>query len=129
MVATFSLVLAHTTSQASNLSRADRPLLAEAVRPRPGEWTQSSSTRRQFNPALSNEGRLPAAPQGACSAQEEVALAGSSTDETMSQLQQVSVALPGGGFGVVWEEGRWPERNVRMQVTGETTSCGRSRAG
>jgi hypothetical protein len=33
----------------------------------------------------------------------------------LSQLQQAVVALPGGGFGVVWEEGLWPERNVRMQ--------------
>jgi hypothetical protein len=92
------LVLAAAASEAGSPSPRDGQLLAETARRRPGERTQSVWTRRDFTPALSNEGRLPASPQGACSGLEEATLAASGTTESLSQLQQAVVALPGGGF-------------------------------
>ncbi len=37
------------------------------------------------------------------------------TNESLSQLQQATTVLEGGGYGVVWEEGTFPSRDVRMQ--------------
>jgi hypothetical protein len=46
---------------------------------------------------------------------EEVALAASGENETLSQLGQSVAALPGGGFAVGWEVGSYPERDVAIQ--------------
>lgn len=37
------------------------------------------------------------------------------TTEELAQLQQSATVLAGGGYGVVWEEGTFPARDVRMQ--------------
>jgi hypothetical protein len=44
-----------------------------------------------------------------------VAFAQTTLNETFSQLQQSVAVLAGGGFGVVWQEGSYPNGDVRMQ--------------
>lgn len=51
----------------------------------------------------------------AVSAGREIVFGGSGEPESYSQLRQSVAPLMGGGYGVVWEVGSFPDRNVRMQ--------------
>lgn len=83
---------------------------------RPGESSRWRQTIRRFDPGLGGESRakgLRLTPRGQTA--QEVEFAQTGLSETFGYLQQASAALVGGGFGVVWEVGSYPSRDVRMQ--------------
>ncbi len=96
---------------------AERRLLEDSVIYRPGEELRSEDQARVAVPRASDEGpSLPAVRSGDLGG--EVAFATSTRSESLSQLRQAVTALPGGGYAVVWVDGDFPDRDVRMQWLG-----------
>jgi hypothetical protein len=88
-----------------------------------GKWSdlprQARQTAGQSHPEKSigsfiKEGRL-AVVQSPENIQ-EISFGITTHSESFSQLQQSVVELAGGGFAVVWEEGNFPSRDVRLQM-------------
>ena len=96
---------------------AERRLLEDSVIYRPGEELGSEDQARAAGPGASDEGpSLPAVRSRDLGS--EVAFATSTRSESLSQLRQAVTALPGGGHAVVWVDGTFPDRDVRMQWLG-----------
>jgi hypothetical protein len=88
------------------------PLVRESPRVGPGRSVVLNRAVRRVQPAPA--GRSNAAGSTRTFARPAV-FAQSSADESFFELQQSVTTLAGSGFGLVWVEGAFPARDVRMQ--------------
>ncbi len=88
-----------------------RPL-TEHVHGAPGRGVVVGNTVRRAEPVRAWRRNAAGTPRSVARA---VVFAQSSANESFGELQQSVVALAGGGFGVVWGEGAYPDFDVRMQ--------------
>jgi hypothetical protein len=108
-----SPVVAHATEPAT-VAYGNGPSLLTTDRAHgaPGRSVVVGRTVRRAEPAPAWRGNATGSPRSLARA---VVFAQSPADESFYELQQSVVPLAGGGFGVVWVEGDFPARDVRMQ--------------
>ncbi len=99
----------HASSPARSLRNG--LLVTDTVR-RPGE---ASRLEPHGSPLGAGKPGARIAANALVSGAQEVVLANSGVGESFNQAQQEVAALPGGGFGVVWTSGVYPEMDVRAQ--------------
>jgi len=86
-------------------------LVTETIR-RPGE---ANARELAGSPIAARKGVASLPASALVSGAQEVVLGNTEANESFNQAQQEVAALPGGGFGVVWTSGVYPETDVRAQ--------------
>jgi len=107
-LALFSLVLALAATAAAGddlLRPSEIHASGQEYRLDDGRWIVAPPSAGRMGPSSAEQAKK----------LQEVAFATSARNESLSQLRQAVTALPGGGWAVVWDEGDFPERDVRMQ--------------